>query len=101
MWRRQRHVRPILDISFGHATPDAGRASHLLDAEAEIEEAVRGVGLPVRPFDLVDEAAESVAQLSRGALEDVLVQHHRTGWKQQGTRQSESGDISTRNKCGS
>lgn len=62
---------------------DAGWASHLLDAEAQVEQAVRGVGLPVRPLDLVDEAAESVAQLSRGALEDVLVQHHRAGWKQQ------------------
>lgn len=62
---------------------DAGRTSHLLDAEAEVEQAVRGIGLPVWPLDLIDEAAESVAQLSRGALEDVLIQHHRTGWKQQ------------------
>lgn len=64
-----------------------GRASHLLDAEAEVEQAVRGVGLPVGPFHLVDEAAESVAQLSGGALENVLIQHHRTGWRQQVTRQ--------------
>lgn len=48
-------------------------AACLLDAEAEVEQAVRGVRLSVRSFHLSDEAAEAVAQLSCGAFKDILL----------------------------
>lgn len=52
------------------------RSSDLLDAQAEVEEAVRRVRLPVGSFHLRDEAAEAVAQLGCGAFEEVLLQLH-------------------------
>lgn len=52
--------------------------SCLLDAEAEVEQAVGGVGLSVGSFHLIDEATEAVAQLSSGALENILLQLHET-----------------------
>lgn len=52
--------------------------SCLLDAEAEVEHAVGGVGLSVGSFHLIDEATEAVAQLSSGALENILLQLHET-----------------------
>ena len=50
------------------------RASHLLDAEAEVEQAVWLVGLSVGPLQLHGEAAQAVAQLGGGAAQDVLPQ---------------------------
>ena len=47
--------------------------SNLLDAEAEVEQAVGGVRLPVGSFQLSDEATEAVAQLSSGALKNILL----------------------------
>lgn len=47
--------------------------SNLLDAEAEVEEAVGGVRLSVGSFQLSDEATEAVAQLSSGALKNILL----------------------------
>lgn len=49
------------------------KVSCLLDAEAEVEQAVGGVGLSIGPFQLPDEATEAVAQLSCGALKNVLL----------------------------
>lgn len=54
------------------------KMSCLLDAEAEVEQAVGGVGLSVGSFHLIDEATEAVAQLSSGALENILLQLHET-----------------------
>lgn len=52
---------------------------HLLDSQTEVEDAVRSVGLSVRPPDLSDEAGQSEAQLSGAALNDVLFENYSTG----------------------
>ena len=54
--------------------------SCLLDAEAEVEDAVRWVLLSVWSFHLRDEAAESVAQLGGGASEEILLQLDGPSW---------------------
>lgn len=48
--------------------------SHLLYAETEVEEAVGGVRLSIRPFHLRDETDEAFAQLSLRTLENILVE---------------------------
>ena len=47
-------------------------SSCLLYAEAEVEQAVGGVLLPVRSFHLSDETTEALAQLSRRAAKNVF-----------------------------
>lgn len=56
-----------------------GKSTCLLDAKAEVEQAVGAVRLPVGPLHLGNEAAEAVAELSCGALEDIRLQHHQPG----------------------
>ena len=50
------------------------RVPNLLDAQAEVEQAVWQVGLSVGSLHLDSEAAETVAQLCGGAAQDVLLQ---------------------------
>lgn len=57
------------------------RKSCLLDAEAEVEQAVGGVWLSVGSFHLIDEATETIAQFSSGALKNILLQLHETSFK--------------------
>lgn len=52
--------------------------SCLLNAEAEVEQAVRGVWLPTGSFHFIDEATESITQLSSGAPKNILLQLHGT-----------------------
>lgn len=60
----------------------ADKMTCLLDAKAEVEQTVRAVRPPIGPFHLRNEAAETVAELSCGALENILLQHHQTCWNQ-------------------
>lgn len=54
----------------------------LLNAEAEVEEAVGGVRLSIGSFHLTDERTKTVAQLSRGAAENILLQLYGASWNQ-------------------
>lgn len=47
--------------------------SHLLNAEAEVEQAVGGVRLSIRPFHLSDEAREAAVQFRCGAVKNILL----------------------------
>lgn len=47
--------------------------SYFLNPEAEVEQAVGGVGFSVGPFHLSDEAAQTVAELGRGAAQQILL----------------------------
>lgn len=54
--------------------------SCLLDAEAEVEHAVGGVGLPVWSFHFIDEATQTVAELSSGTAKNILFEFQRACW---------------------
>ncbi len=57
--------------------------SRLLNAEAEVEQAIWGVRLSVGSFHLSDETTESITQLSSGAPKNILLQLHGTSWSQE------------------
>lgn len=54
---------------------------YLLYPQAEVENAVRAVSLAVRPTHFFDKARQSVAQLSRITLKNLLFDDDWIGWK--------------------
>lgn len=49
------------------------KCGYLLNAQAEVEDAVRAVRVPVGPPDFLDEAGQRKAQFHRVALQDVFL----------------------------
>lgn len=65
---------------------------YLLYPQTQVEDAVRAVGLPVGTSRLSDEVGQSVAQLSRVALEDVFFD---INWMDGSTTMPYTGSISS------
>ena len=61
---------------------------HLLYPQAEVEDAVRAVGLAVWPSYFSDEARQSKAQLISVALKDVVFNSHLIGYRAKRSKSS-------------